>query len=50
MLLLACVFGVLACVFGYLMASALNASISGSIAVVIGLLYAFSLVIKKIFF
>ena len=50
MLLLACVFGVLACVFCYLMASALNASISGSIAVVIGVLYAFSLVIKKIFF
>ncbi|MEX1188447.1 MAG: metal ABC transporter permease [Bacteroidia bacterium] len=48
MLGLACLFGVLACVGGYFMAKALNASISGSIAVVIGILYIISLLFKKI--
>jgi manganese/zinc/iron transport system permease protein len=50
MLLLACVFGVICCLLGYLLSSALNASIAGSISVVIGLVYGFSLIARKAFF
>lgn len=50
MLLLACIFGIVCCLFGYLMASSLNASIAGSISVVIGIVYGLSLIVKKILY
>jgi manganese/zinc/iron transport system permease protein len=49
MMLLAGIFGTMASITGYIMASILDASISGSIAVMIGLLYILSLGFKKVF-
>lgn len=49
MMLWAGVFGTLASITGYIMASILDASISGSIALMIGVLYILSLFVKKVF-
>ena len=49
MIAIAASIGVLSSIFGYFLAVVLNASVSGSIAVMIGVIFALALLLKRFF-